>query len=58
VISDPTRITENSKTLIDHIYTNNPDHEIISGIALNAHVSDHLGVFIGIPIGKKKAKTE
>jgi len=54
VISNPLKNIENSKMLIDHIgLYHNLDHEIISGITLNADASDHLCVFMGIPIGKK-----
>ena len=31
---NPSRITENSKTLIDHVYTNNVNEHVISGTAL------------------------
>ena len=44
LITKPTRITDHSKTLIDHIYTNMPLSEVLSGIAV-CDISDHLPVF-------------
>ena len=42
-ITKPTRITNHTATLIDHIYTNNINH-MISGIA-TIDISDHLPTF-------------
>ena len=44
LITKPTIITDHSKTLIDHIYTNMPLSEVLSGIAV-CDISDHLPVF-------------
>ena len=44
VISKPTRITHHSATLIDNIFTNNLDHDMISGI-IYSDLSDHLPIF-------------
>jgi hypothetical protein len=44
LITKPTRITNHTATLIDHIYTNVPIHDTVSGIAL-VDLSDHLPVF-------------
>ena len=44
LITKPTRITEHTATLIDHIYTNIPDKVITSGICV-ADITDHLPVF-------------
>ena len=44
IITKPTRITDHTATLIDHIYTNTPEKLIKSGICL-ADISDHLPVF-------------
>ena len=44
IITKPTRITDHTATLIDHIYTNTPEKLIESGICL-ADISDHLPVF-------------
>ena len=44
IITKPTRVTEHTATLIDHIYTNSVDVEISSGI-LTIDISDHLPVF-------------
>ena len=44
VITKPTRITDHSATLIDHIYTNTPETLIKSGLCL-VDISDHLPIF-------------
>ena len=43
-ITKPTRITPHSATIIDNIYTNNMENNIVSGIFMN-DISDHLPVF-------------
>ena len=40
----PTRITDHSKTLLDHIYVNNPKHSYTSGVLL-CDLSDHMATF-------------
>ena len=49
VISRPTRITDHSMTLIDHIFTNSLSNFLKSGI-LKDPFADHLGVFIKISL--------
>ena len=44
LISKPTRITSSSATLIDNIFTNNLEYNMVSGI-FYADLSDHLPVF-------------
>ena len=44
-INKPTRCTINSKTLLDHIYTNNLKYYNFSGI-VQYDISDHLPTFI------------
>lgn len=44
IITKPTRITDHSSTLIDHIYTNLSISHVTSGI-LEVDLSDHLPVF-------------
>ena len=44
-INKPTRCTINSKTLLDHIYTNNSKYYNVSGI-VEYDISDHLPTFI------------
>lgn len=44
LITKPTRLTDHSSTLIDHIYTNTSIQNITSGIAL-VDISDHLPIF-------------
>ena len=44
LIDKPTRITQQSATLIDNIFTNDMNHDIICGLLIN-DISDHLPVF-------------
>ena len=48
LILQPTRITSHSNTLIDNIFSNVIDSDIISG-NLTANISDHLPQFVIIP---------
>ena len=43
LITKPTRITDHSATLIDHIYTNKTDTNMTSGI-ITTDISDHFGM--------------
>ena len=56
IITKPTRITNCTATLIDHIYTNNTNqtNQMISGI-VTIDISDHLPTFCNadIPVQKK-----
>ena len=45
VISRPTRITDHSATLIDHVYTNKVE-KIMSSSVLALDLSDHLGTYV------------
>ena len=56
-ITTPTRITRNTKTLIDNIYYNKPLNNIISG-NLSSIISDHLIQFLIEPLdfSKKSSK--
>ena len=49
-VSRPTRITDHSATLIDHIYTNNIDQTISSNI-LTLDISDHLATTCTVKLG-------
>ena len=57
LITKPTRITDYTSTLIDHIYTNAPIHNTVSGICL-VDISDHLPVFCTSDVYKKKRKRQ
>ena len=48
-ITKPTRITEYSSTIIDHVYSNNVKDSVIGGILIN-DISDHLPVFISVNV--------
>ena len=54
-INKPTRIFNNSKKLLDHIYTNCCHSSAISGIALS-DISDHFPSFMYLPDRKIKKK--
>ena len=54
-INKPTRITETSKTLLDHLYTNNHNRLIFSGIIIS-DISDHFPIFAFICNSKAKTK--
>ena len=53
VISRPTRVTEHSATLIDHIFVNNISAVTKSGI-ITIDLSDHLAPFVNILIDRNK----
>ena len=54
IITKPTRITDHTATLVDHIYTNVPLSQILPGIA-TVDISDHLPVFC---VSKMKLEVE
>ena len=55
IINKPTRITPTSKTLLDHIYTNNTlSNYTLSGGIFLCDFSDHCGAFVLIPVNKPK----
>lgn len=49
VINRPTRVTDHSATLIDHIFTNQIHNMLSSGI-ITYDISDHLGIYITIAL--------
>lgn len=55
LITKPTRITDYSATLIDHIHTNINNKNVIPGIIIT-DVSDHCGIFSIFKNGRKKTK--
>ena len=57
VIKKPIRITTNSATLIDHIYTNNKKNHITARILID-DISDHLPIFILIETKNIKVKSQ
>ena len=52
----PTRVTDHSKTLIDHIYFNDVSNPRISGVIIS-DLSDHFGTFIATSSKKIITKT-
>ena len=57
VITQPTRITDHSETLIDHIYTNVLDKVLVPGICF-ADISDHFPIFLSIESTNFAKKSE
>ena len=58
LIKQPTRVTNNTKTLIDNIYTNCiTDHHIESGI-FYTDISDHFPIFCIIKTEKREKSTD
>ena len=45
IITQPSRITHHSATIIDNIFTNNLEDNMVSGLLIN-DISDHLPVFV------------
>ena len=50
IVSRPTRITDHSATLIDHVYTNNLENTLSCNI-LTVDISDHLATVTAVNIG-------
>lgn len=57
IINRPTRITEHSATLIDHIYTNKI-HDMISSGIVTFDISDHLATYITIALHDHRGTLE
>ena len=56
MIVEPTRVTRNSTTLIDHIYASSPGSFLESG-CLDAGVSDHLLVY-AVRVGGQPSRSQ
>ena len=56
-ITQPTRVTPKSRTLIDNVFINFHSPDVISG-NITISISDHLAQFICIPTRKKTEKPE
>ena len=56
-ITLPTRVTEKSATLIDNIFTNNYEHNCVSG-NITTYISDHLPQFLIIEDLKQTSNKE
>ena len=51
LINQPTRVCKNSKSLLDHNYSNNLNNQLMPGIVIS-DISDHYSVFALIPTVK------
>ena len=58
LITKPTRITDNSATIIDHIITNDYEHCIIPGIVKTIEISDHHPILCQIDAIRSSRKSE
>ena len=59
IINKPTRITPTSKTLLDHVHTNNTLSSCYLTCSISlCNVSDHYGTFVIIPDKKTKLKVD
>ena len=57
LIKEPTRVTESSSTIIDHIYTSKPEN-IIESFVSNYSLSDHFPVCFSRKINNKVSKSD
>ena len=57
IISRPTRITDHSATLIDHIYTNKILKDVLRSGVITYDISDHLGTYVSYSL-EGNASTE
>ena len=53
IISEPTRITKSTATLIDHVYTSRKSFVAECGVA-NMHISDHCAVYCAVSNGRNE----
>ena len=51
-----TRLTDHSRTLLDHVYVNDPKHLYISGVLL-CDLGDHISTFVCISVKKPRVKS-
>ena len=49
LIDVPTRVTSISRTLLDHIYTNDKSKSAVSGVLTTSDLSDYYGIFTIVP---------
>ena len=49
IISRPTRVTDHSATLIDHVYSNKV-HRVINSSVVTLDISDHLGTYVRVSL--------
>lgn len=58
LISVPTRVTDTSSTIIDHIITNDHNHCILPGVIKTDMLSDHFPIFCSIDMHKPYIKPQ
>ena len=57
LISLPTRVTERSSTIIDHVVTNDHEHSILPGI-IRSDITDHYPIFCSIELSTLSKKSD
>ena len=57
LISLPTRVTERSSTIIDHVVTNDHEHSILPGI-IRTDITDHYPIFCSIELSTLSKKSD
>ena len=57
IIREPTRVTETTSTIIDHVYTSHPDN-IIESFVLPYSISDHFPVCFTRKISNRISKSK
>ena len=57
IITEPTRTTSTSQTILDHIITNDLQHQIVPGI-FQCDISDHFPFFCKIEINHETKITK
>ena len=55
IITEPTRITSTTRSLIDLVFVNNPEHRIVDSGVVSLSLSDHCLVYCVVKSGVKKA---
>ena len=58
LITKPTRVSDNSATIIDHVLTNDYDHFITPGIVETNEISDHYPILCQVNITQIRKKAD
>ena len=58
LITKPTRVSDNSATIIDHILTNDYEHFIIPGIITTNEISDHCPILCHVNLTQTRKKAD
>ena len=58
LVTEPTRISDSSATIIDHILTNDFEHSVIPGIVETNEISDHYPILCQINLTQTRKKAD